>query len=60
MALLCILLRKLRLHRGEALRVRLPSSVNSDLVAVRKHQAPQITHYFHLILDNMENTVLPF
>lgn len=59
MALLCILLRKLKLHHREALRMRLPSSVNSGLVTVRKHEASHIINYFHLTLGNMEKSAFP-
>lgn len=40
--------------------MRLPSSVNSGLVTVRKHEAPQKMNYFNLILDNMENVTIRF
>lgn len=39
--------------------MRLLSSVNSGLLTVRKHEAPQKMNYFNLILGNMENVVIP-
>lgn len=39
--------------------MRLLSSVNSGLLTVRKHEAPQKMNYFNLILGNMENVAIP-
>lgn len=39
--------------------MRLLSSVNSGLLSVSKHEAPQRMNYFNLILGNMENVAIP-
>lgn len=41
-------------------RMRLLSSVNSCLLTLRKHEAPQEMNYLNLILDNMENVAIRF
>lgn len=50
---------RIKIAPQETFRTRLSSSVNSGLLTVRKHEAPQKMNYFNLILGNMENVAIP-